>query len=215
MTVGCRWMEAVGRSQPLLRDARAQGDAGRRDHRVGIGVRFDVPVYRLDRRHDHAARDHLESPACVPQIRIGERALDVRKTAHGQESEPLRFDRGLKIGIGEQGRAVPSGLERKPEADERMHVARAAESRQQHVQAPSRRGKPSAWVESSGFSRRRTRRWHPPGRRANRERGRVREVRGDQRELAAGDQRDLALLRELGADLGEPSCRVARRSRPV
>ena len=72
-----------GHGEPLLRDARAERDAGRGDDGVAIGVLLDVPVDLGHRRQDGPPRDDLETSARVPQIRVGYRRARIVNRAHG------------------------------------------------------------------------------------------------------------------------------------
>ena len=45
MMLGCRWTVAIAHAEPLLRDARAERDAGRGDDGAVVRMLFDVPIH--------------------------------------------------------------------------------------------------------------------------------------------------------------------------
>ena len=121
-------------AEPLLRDAGAERDAGRRDDGVGIRVSLDVPVDLGHRRQDRPLRDDLEPFPRVPQIRIGDRRARILDRPHGQESHSLAFDQLLEERVGQNGGSMPAALEGNREGQDWMDVTSASDGRQEQLE---------------------------------------------------------------------------------
>ena len=118
-------------AETLLRQAGAEGDAGRSDDGAGVRVLLDVTVDRGHRRQNRPPGHHLEPLARMPQIRIGNRRLRVFERADRQESQTLSFDQFLKERAGDDRGAMSPGLESETESDDRMDVASAPDRGEQ------------------------------------------------------------------------------------
>ena len=129
---GLQMHRSARHAKLFLRDAGADGQTRESHHGTGIRVLFDQPVNFRDRRHDHL-RNHFEALAQMPQLRIGDGGVGLGGAADGKKADSLSFDQRLKNRIGQNRRSMAASFERRAERDKRVHIARAAHGRQQHV----------------------------------------------------------------------------------